>query len=42
MAASHSSSVNFSGSLAHDLSMKPMVSRISESSVILPVRSERS
>ena len=41
MACSHSSSVKSSGSAPTILSMKPMVSRISESSVILPLRSSR-
>ena len=39
MAVSHSSSVNFCRVGADGLSMKPIVSRISESSVILPLRS---
>ena len=41
MALSHSSSVKLLGSAPMTLSMKPIVSRISESSVILPLRSER-
>ena len=41
MALAHSSSVKLLGSAPVTLSMKPIVSRISESRVILPVRSER-
>ena len=41
MALAHSSSVKSLGSAPVTLSMKPIVSRISESSVILPVRSDR-
>ena len=41
MAVSHSSSVNLSGSAPVTLSMNAIVSRISESSVILPLRSGR-
>ena len=41
MALSHSSSVNLSGSAPATLSMNPIVSRISESRVIRPLRSGR-
>ena len=41
MAFSHSFCVNFSGFAPTVRSMKPIVSRISVSSVTLPLRSER-
>ena len=41
IASFHSSSVKSLGSAPWTLSMKPIVSRISESRVILPLRSER-
>ena len=41
MASAHSSWVKLAGSAPTTLSMKPIVSRISESRVIRPLRSER-